>query len=122
MGAETQAAEEEWGGEMSGCVFCRPNWPNLDVVERAMPVGPTVNVNRLQANIITSIGSAATQTVMHAHIHIVPRAEGDGLKLPWADQFRCVCGWKAPSPAGLAEHSRGCQYAASFYAGELIAE
>src|SRR4051794_20723847 len=35
-----------------------------------------------QANIITSIGPDATQTVMHTHVHIVPRRPGDGLKLP----------------------------------------
>lgn len=34
-------------------------------------------------NIITSAGREATQTVFHLHIHIVPRAEGDGLPLPW---------------------------------------
>lgn len=37
----------------------------------------------IQANIITSIGPDATQTVMHTHLHIVPRTEGDGLMLPW---------------------------------------
>jgi histidine triad (HIT) family protein len=35
-------------------------------------------------NVITSAGSAATQTVFHLHLHIVPRAPGDGLALPWA--------------------------------------
>jgi histidine triad (HIT) family protein len=38
------------------------------------------------ANIITSIGPAATQTVMHLHVHVVPRREGDGLALPWTGQ------------------------------------
>jgi histidine triad (HIT) family protein len=37
-------------------------------------------------NIITSIGAEATQTVRHLHVHIIPRVEGDGLKLPWTDQ------------------------------------
>lgn len=36
-------------------------------------------------NIITSVGSAATQTVHHLHIHLVPRQEGDGLLLPWSE-------------------------------------
>src|SRR4051812_17325934 len=31
------------------------------------------------ANIITSIGPEATQSVFHLHIHVVPRREGDGL-------------------------------------------
>ncbi|MFD9593114.1 HIT family protein [Kitasatospora sp. NPDC059973] len=38
------------------------------------------------ANIITSKGSAATQTVFHAHWHVLPRADGDGLPLPWTPQ------------------------------------
>lgn len=38
------------------------------------------------ANIITSIGAAATQTVKHLHVHVVPRAPGDGLPLPWTPQ------------------------------------
>jgi histidine triad (HIT) family protein len=37
-------------------------------------------------NLITSAGPAATQTVYHMHIHFVPRAEGDGLHLPWTGQ------------------------------------
>jgi histidine triad (HIT) family protein len=39
-------------------------------------------------NLITSIGAAATQTVHHLHIHIVPRAAGDGLALPWSPPTR----------------------------------
>ena len=35
------------------------------------------------ANIITSLGREATQSVWHLHAHIVPRAENDGLALPW---------------------------------------
>lgn len=38
------------------------------------------------ANIITSRGVAATQTVFHLHIHVVPREDGDGLPLPWTPQ------------------------------------
>ncbi|MFC1434132.1 HIT family protein [Streptacidiphilus sp. N1-3] len=34
-------------------------------------------------NVITSRGPAATQTVPHLHIHLVPRAHGDGMLLPW---------------------------------------
>lgn len=37
-------------------------------------------------NIITSCGPAATQTVHHIHIHLVPRREHDGLHLPWTGQ------------------------------------
>lgn len=34
-------------------------------------------------NLITSKGQAATQSVFHCHIHLVPRKENDGLTLPW---------------------------------------
>lgn len=39
-------------------------------------------------NIITSKGKSATQSVFQLHIHIVPRTEGDNLKLPWTEQKR----------------------------------
>lgn len=35
-------------------------------------------------NLITSSGSAASQTIPHLHIHYVPRRAEDGLRLPWA--------------------------------------
>jgi histidine triad (HIT) family protein len=38
------------------------------------------------ANLITSKGAAATQSVYHLHVHVVPRQEGDGLSLPWTPQ------------------------------------
>lgn len=34
-------------------------------------------------NLINSCGSLAWQTVFHFHIHVIPRYEGDPLKLPW---------------------------------------
>lgn len=34
-------------------------------------------------NLITSKGREATQSVWHLHAHLVPRAAGDGLALPW---------------------------------------
>lgn len=34
-------------------------------------------------NLITSWGAAATQSVFHLHLHLIPRAENDGLALPW---------------------------------------
>lgn len=40
----------------------------------------------IQANIITSIGPDATQTVRHAHLHVVPRRLNDALPLPWTPQ------------------------------------
>lgn len=35
------------------------------------------------SNILTSVGKPATQSVFHLHIHVVPRAVGDQLMLPW---------------------------------------
>jgi histidine triad (HIT) family protein len=34
-------------------------------------------------NLINSCGQAAWQTVFHFHIHVIPRYEGDPLRLPW---------------------------------------
>lgn len=34
-------------------------------------------------NIITSAGRAATQSIDHLHIHVVPRSPDDGLMTPW---------------------------------------
>jgi len=34
-------------------------------------------------NLINSCGAAAWQTVFHFHLHVIPRYEGDPLKLPW---------------------------------------
>lgn len=36
-------------------------------------------------NFITSVGSAATQSIHHLHVHVVPRTHGDGLALPWTN-------------------------------------
>ncbi|ORA23416.1 HIT family protein [Mycobacterium aquaticum] len=120
---------------MTKCPFCKPNWGNLDIVQKWMggcvaivnPLNPVteghvlvihwdhdesaavdihssrraamlmavaadyVNTQGLQANIITSIGPDATQTVFHTHVHVVPRRPNDGLTLPWTDQSQ-ACG------------------------------
>ena len=34
-------------------------------------------------NLINSCGAAAWQTVFHFHMHVIPRYDGDPLKLPW---------------------------------------
>ena len=41
----------------------------------------------LDVNLITSKGLAATQTVFHLHVHLVPRLKNDGLHLPWTGQI-----------------------------------
>jgi histidine triad (HIT) family protein len=43
-------------------------------------------VDRLGAdgvNLINSCGRAAWQVIFHFHMHVIPRYEGDPLKLPW---------------------------------------
>ena len=34
-------------------------------------------------NLLSSCGRAAWQTVDHFHLHVIPRYEGDALRLPW---------------------------------------
>ncbi len=34
-------------------------------------------------NLLNSTGSAAWQTVFHFHVHVIPRYEGDPMRLPW---------------------------------------
>ncbi|HMH46176.1 MAG TPA: HIT domain-containing protein [Solirubrobacteraceae bacterium] len=34
-------------------------------------------------NLLNSCGVVAFQTVLHFHIHVIPRYEGDSLRLPW---------------------------------------
>jgi len=34
-------------------------------------------------NLLNSCGQAAWQTVYHFHIHVIPRYQGDPLRLPW---------------------------------------
>ncbi len=34
-------------------------------------------------NLLSSCGRAAWQTVFHFHIHVIPRYDGDPLRLPW---------------------------------------
>lgn len=58
-----------------------------DLAAAAMRYAAEIIAERdIDANIITSVGSNATQTVHHLHTHIVPRFEDDGLLLPWSNQ------------------------------------
>lgn len=34
-------------------------------------------------NLMNSCGAVAFQTVFHFHMHVIPRYEGDSLRLPW---------------------------------------
>ncbi len=49
-------------------------------------------------NLINSCGAAAWQTVFHFHVHVIPRYEGDPLKLPWT-----------PAPGDSAEIESAAQ-------------
>ena len=37
-------------------------------------------------NILQNSGRAAWQTVFHLHVHVVPRYDGDPLRLPWVPE------------------------------------
>lgn len=52
-------------------------------------------------NLVNSCGAAAWQTVFHFHMHVIPRYEGDPLRLPWVP---------APGDAGeIADAARALQ-------------
>lgn len=55
--------------------FCGETMTGAAVYARIAEMG--------DCNLITSRGAAATQSVPHLHIHLVPRFAGDGLHLPW---------------------------------------
>jgi histidine triad (HIT) family protein len=57
-----------------------------DVSARTMRAAAELADELDAANIITSRGAAATQTVYHLHLHVVPRSHQDGLPLPWTPQ------------------------------------
>jgi histidine triad (HIT) family protein len=86
---------------MRNCVFCAiaagqtpavivREWPDtLAVRPRTAAVmrrAAELMAEHPAANLITSKGAAATQTVYHLHVHVVPRQGGDGLPLPWTPQ------------------------------------
>ena len=37
-------------------------------------------------NLLNSSGAQAWQTVMHFHLHVIPRYPGDPLRLPWSPE------------------------------------
>lgn len=57
------------------------------VMQRAVELGCGYGTD---LNLITSVGPAASQTVAHFHMHIVPRFDGDGLSLPWTNQQKAT--------------------------------
>jgi histidine triad (HIT) family protein len=49
-------------------------------------------------NLLNSCGAIAFQSVFHFHMHVIPRYEGDSLRLPWV-----------PSPGDSAEIAAAAQ-------------
>lgn len=80
------------GGVHPGHVLVIPHTHVADVGEvpavsaRTMACAAELAAELAAANVITSKGTDATQTVFHLHIHVVPRSAGDGLPLPWTPQ------------------------------------
>jgi histidine triad (HIT) family protein len=37
-------------------------------------------------NLLNACGAAAWQTVFHFHVHVIPRYQGDPLRLPWVPE------------------------------------
>lgn len=56
-------------------------------------------------NLITSRGGAASQSVFHLHVHLVPRAWNDGLALPWHSGR--VPTWMARALVSRDKHALG---------------
>jgi histidine triad (HIT) family protein len=77
------------GGVTAGHVLVLPKTHVPDVAADPQVSAATMRrVAELAAevgdcNVITSRGAAATQTVAHMHVHLVPRRPGDGILLPW---------------------------------------
>ncbi|MGW4597034.1 HIT family protein [Streptomyces sp. NPDC004457] len=80
------------GGVNAGHVFVLPRvhvedaGTDPEVTAAVMRRAAELMAEHPAANLITSKGAAATQTVHHLHVHVVPRQEGDGLPLPWTPQ------------------------------------
>jgi histidine triad (HIT) family protein len=49
-------------------------------------------------NLLNACGAVAFQSVFHFHVHVIPRYEGDGLRLPWV-----------PAPGDAAEIEAAAQ-------------
>jgi histidine triad (HIT) family protein len=57
-----------------------------DVTAAVMRRAAELTAEHPAANLITSKGEAATQSIYHLHVHVVPREPDDGLPLPWTPQ------------------------------------
>jgi histidine triad (HIT) family protein len=50
---------------------------------RTLGVGMRERLGADGVNLLNSNGRAAWQTVFHFHMHVIPRYDGDPLRLPW---------------------------------------
>jgi histidine triad (HIT) family protein len=66
--------------------FIEDPFVTASVMARASKFAARLGMPGEGVNLITSAGEAATQTVFHLHVHLVPRYLGDGLALPWTGQ------------------------------------
>jgi histidine triad (HIT) family protein len=79
-------------------VVPREHWANsLDApisAGRALRFGARLarQMELESCNFITSAGTLATQSVMHLHVHVIPRREGDGLPRCWPWTTQCKRG------------------------------
>ena len=64
---------------------------NPDLTARVMRVAARLTRDIPAANIITSLGRSATQSIFHLHVDIVPRTPDDGLTMPWTPDPRKRC-------------------------------
>lgn len=80
------------GGCTDGHVFVLPRvhvedaGVDVEVTKAVMGRAAELMAELPAANLITSKGVEATQSVFHLHVHIVPRRDGDSLPLPWTPQ------------------------------------
>ncbi|MFF8422943.1 HIT family protein [Streptomyces sp. NPDC015680] len=59
---------------------------NPEVTAQVMRRAAELMAELPAANLITSKGIEATQSVFHLHVHLVPRQADDDLPLPWTPQ------------------------------------
>jgi histidine triad (HIT) family protein len=58
--------------------------PMITVFTVARTIELALDDTRYDAcNILTSVGTDATQSIFHLHVHCIPRHHGDRLMLPW---------------------------------------
>ncbi|MER8233149.1 HIT domain-containing protein [Streptomyces sp. NPDC094049] len=80
------------GGVNAGHVFVLPRvhvedaGTDPEVTAAVMRRAAELMAELPAANLITSKGPEATQSVFHLHVHVIPRQADDGLPLPWTPQ------------------------------------